>query len=113
MTRTSNVLELPAARLPVAMQTLAELGLDANTWRVLTESIFPGAKTADGILLGSKHLAVPARSLRQLSVRQLFGTAEQEVDPIGSVAISGDVAFTAYMTVIDGTSQDPVFVMPE
>jgi hypothetical protein len=68
---------------------------------------------SDGILLGSKHLAVPARSLRQLSVRQLFGTAEQEVDPVGSVAISGDVAFTAYMTVIDGTSQDPVFVMPE
>jgi phage recombination protein Bet len=55
MTRTSNVLELPAARLPVAMQTLAELGLDANTWRVLTESIFPGAKTADGILLAVRY----------------------------------------------------------
>jgi phage recombination protein Bet len=55
MTRTSNVLELPAARLPVAMQTLAELGLDANTWRVLTESIFPGARTADGILLAVRY----------------------------------------------------------
>jgi phage recombination protein Bet len=37
------------------MQTLAELGLDANTWRVLTESIFPGAKTADGILLAVRY----------------------------------------------------------
>jgi phage recombination protein Bet len=55
MTKTSNVLELPAARLPVAMQTLAELGLDANTWRVLTESIFPGARTADGILLAVRY----------------------------------------------------------
>jgi hypothetical protein len=68
---------------------------------------------ADGMLLGSSSLAVPARSLRQLSTRELFGSMDRLVDPVGSVEISADVAFAAYMTVIDGTSQDPVFVMPD
>ncbi|MBK1630655.1 phage recombination protein Bet [Thiohalocapsa halophila] len=43
------------ARFPISQTALNELGLDANTWRVLTDSIFPSAKTADGIALAVRY----------------------------------------------------------
>jgi phage recombination protein Bet len=45
----------PAARLAICDAVLAELNLDRGTWRVLTESIFPSAKTAEGILLAVRY----------------------------------------------------------
>ena len=36
-----------------------------------------------------------------------------EPDPAGSIVVSGDRPYLTYMTVIDGSSQDPVFVMPQ
>jgi len=42
-------------RLAIPENTLTELGLDRNTWKVLTESIFPSAKTAEGILLAVRY----------------------------------------------------------
>ncbi|WP_020504238.1 phage recombination protein Bet [Lamprocystis purpurea] len=44
-----------ADRLAVPAAALAELGLDAGTWKVLTESIFPSAKTAEGVLLAVRY----------------------------------------------------------
>ena len=43
------------ARLPISQTALDELGLDANTWRVLSDSIFPSARTADGIALAVRY----------------------------------------------------------
>ena len=45
----------PSARLAISDAVLAELNLDHGTWRVLTESIFPSAKTAEGILLAVRY----------------------------------------------------------
>lgn len=44
-----------APRLGITNTVLKELGLDLNAWRVLTESIFPSAKTAEGILLAVRY----------------------------------------------------------
>jgi hypothetical protein len=42
-------------RLAASQSALIELGLDLNTWRVLTDSIFPSAKTAEGVLLAVRY----------------------------------------------------------
>jgi phage recombination protein Bet len=42
-------------RIPISQPALDELGLEAGTWRVLTDSIFPSAKTADGIALAVRY----------------------------------------------------------
>ena len=44
-----------SSRLAINNNALAELGLDLNTWQVLTDSIFPSAKTAEGILLAVRY----------------------------------------------------------
>ncbi|MCU0234620.1 MAG: hypothetical protein MUE90_11405 [Thermoanaerobaculales bacterium] len=68
---------------------------------------------ADGSLLASRAVDVPPRSLRQWTVQQLFGSAFRAPEPAGSLLVSADGPFLAYLTVIDGSSQDPVFVMPQ
>jgi phage recombination protein Bet len=42
-------------RLPVAPTALAEIGVDPGTWKVLVESIFPSAKTAEGVGLAVRY----------------------------------------------------------
>ena len=42
-------------RIPVATAVLAEIGLDPSTWAVLTDSIFPSAKTPEGIVLAVRY----------------------------------------------------------
>ena len=42
-------------RLAISPVVLKELGLDENTWRVLTDSIFPSAKTAEGVMLAVRY----------------------------------------------------------
>jgi hypothetical protein len=70
-------------------------------------------RDAGGTLIATAFRSVEPRSLRQLSVEKLFGSSIAVPDPVGSIVVSGDGDFLAYLTVIDGTSQDPVFVMPK
>jgi phage recombination protein Bet len=51
----ADVETLPAVRLPAPAAALTELGLDVGTWKVLTESIFPSAKTPEGVLLAVRY----------------------------------------------------------
>jgi phage recombination protein Bet len=44
-----------ADRLIAPAGALSELGLAAGTWKVLIESIFPSAKTAEGVLLAVRY----------------------------------------------------------
>ncbi len=46
---------LVPCRLPVASQTLAHIGLDPGTWAVLTDSIFPSARTPEGVMLAVRY----------------------------------------------------------
>ncbi len=66
----------------------------------------------DGTQRATSFVTVPARSLKQRSVEQIFVGAPFP-DPVGMITVESDVPFLAYLTVIDGTSQDPVFVMPQ
>lgn len=69
---------------------------------------------ADGSILAEASVAVEPRSMRQLSVEKIFGSSGYPIpDPVGAITVEGAGAYLAYMTVIDGTSQDPVFVMPK
>ncbi|NEX21509.1 recombinase [Thiorhodococcus mannitoliphagus] len=54
-TQLKTTTPAPDLRLAISDSTLAELGLDFNAWKVLTESIFPSAKTAEGILLAVRY----------------------------------------------------------
>jgi hypothetical protein len=66
-----------------------------------------GAEHAD------TYVNVPARSMRQWSLESLFGPSEVEkLDPTGSVVLDSDADYFAYLVVIDGSSQDPVFYLP-
>ena len=69
-------------------------------------------RSDDGMQIAQRFLSVPPRTLRQLSIEQIFGSSVTVPDPIGTIVVSSDRPFLTYMTVIDGTSQDPVFVMP-
>ncbi len=67
----------------------------------------------NGSVAAEATVNLPASSFLQRSVPQLFGAGGFPVpDPVGTIVIRGDGEFLAYLTVIDGTSQDPVFVMP-
>jgi hypothetical protein len=66
-----------------------------------------------GTLRGSAFKTVAPRTLKQWSIGKLFGRGFVEPDPAGSIVVTGDRPYLTYMTVIDGSSQDPVFVMPQ
>jgi hypothetical protein len=66
----------------------------------------------NGAVAAEASIRVNPRSLRQRSLEQLFGGGFQPPDPVGTLVVEGDGDFLAYLTVIDGTSQDPIFVMP-
>lgn len=70
-------------------------------------------RSAGGTLLDSASVTVPPRTLRQLSVGKIFKGDYDDPDPAGSIVINANTPYLVYMTVIDGTSQDPVFVMPQ
>jgi hypothetical protein len=70
-------------------------------------------RNGDGSRLASRTLDVPPRTVRQWSVQQLFSSGYRDPDPVGAVLVSANDDALAYMTIIDGTSQDPVFVMPQ
>ncbi|MFE8035247.1 phage recombination protein Bet [Thiohalocapsa marina] len=68
---------LVPSRLPVAPSVLAEIGLDAGTWAVLADSIFPNAKTPEGVILAVRYCQ--ARGLdvmkRPVHVVSMWSTA--------------------------------------
>jgi hypothetical protein len=66
---------------------------------------------SDGVLLAREFVNVPPRTLRQLTMNQLFGNQVSPPRPVGSLVVSSGTEFLAYLTVIDGTSQDPMFIM--
>ena len=66
-----------------------------------------------GTLRGTAFRTVPPRTMQQWGVGMLFGNGFVEPDPAGSVVVSANSPYLAYMTIIDGSSQDPVFVMPQ
>jgi hypothetical protein len=68
-------------------------------------------RNADGILLAKEFVEVPPRTLTQYSLNKLFGNNVTKPNPVGSLVAASGEPFRAYLTVIDGTSQDPVFVM--
>jgi len=66
-----------------------------------------------GQVIATGFVSLKPRSMRQRSVEQIFGLSEADTpDPVGTITVEGDNPFLTYLTVIDGTSQDPVFVMP-
>jgi hypothetical protein len=80
-----------------------------NAWTTLEFRLRDG----DGILLGKEFVEVPPRTLTQLSLNNLFGNNVGKPDPAGSLVVVGSDRYIAYLTVIDGSSQDPVFIMPQ
>jgi hypothetical protein len=70
-------------------------------------------RDADGILLAREFVEVPPRTLAQYSLNKVFGNNVAKPDPVGSLAVSSGEPFRAYLTVIDGTSQDPLFIMSQ
>jgi hypothetical protein len=68
-------------------------------------------RDADGMLLGKTFVEVPPRTLQQWSLESLFGKKTALPDPVGSLVVASATEFYAYLTVIDGTSQDPLFTM--
>jgi hypothetical protein len=46
---------LPACRLAITQTALATVGIEFSTWQVLVDSIFPSAKTVEGILLAVRY----------------------------------------------------------
>lgn len=68
---------LVPSRLPVAPTVLAEIGLDAGTWAVLADSIFPNAKTPERVILAVRYCQ--ARGLdvmkRPVHVVSIWSTA--------------------------------------
>jgi hypothetical protein len=66
-----------------------------------------------GTLLATAFKSVAPRTLQQWSVGKLFGSAYEKPEPAGSIVVTANRPYITYMTVIDGSSQDPVFVMPQ
>ena len=52
--------------------------------------------------------------MRQWSVATLFGNdLLWKPDPAGSLEVDADADFYTYLVAIDGTSQDPILIVPE
>jgi hypothetical protein len=97
---------LPGVRMKEDYRTNVGV-VTGNAWATVEFRL----RDADGMLLGQKFLEVPPRTLRQMSLEQLFGKKVQLPDPVGSLVVTSATEFYAYLTVIDGTSQDPLFMM--
>jgi len=97
---------LPGVRMRDGFRTAVGV-VTGDAWATIEFRL----RDADGILLKQEFVEVPPRTLTQLSMNKLFGNNVTKPDPIGSLAVSSGTEFLTYLTVIDGTSQDPVFVM--
>jgi hypothetical protein len=66
-----------------------------------------------GTLRSSAFKTVPPRTMQQWGMEKLFGSSFVKPDPAGSIVVSASRPYLTYLTVVDGSSQDPVFVMPQ
>jgi phage recombination protein Bet len=80
---------LPDVRLAAPSTALAELGIDVGTWKVLTESIFPSAKTPEGVLLAVRYCQARKLDIMRRPVH---------VVPMWSKALGREVETTAART---------------
>jgi hypothetical protein len=103
----SGQIVLPGVRTRQGFRTNVGV-VTGDAWATVQLGLFD----ADGVLLAERFLGVPPRALKQLSVERLFGDDVADPDPVGSLVVTSGEEFLAYLTVIDGSSQDPVFVMP-
>jgi hypothetical protein len=62
----------------------------------------------DGTVLKERDLTLAAKALRQFTLEQLF-PGYPDPDPVGSITITTDAPLLCYISVVDGTSQDPIF----
>jgi hypothetical protein len=60
-----------------------------------------------GTLRASALKTVPPRTMQQWGVGKLFGSGFLAPDPAGSIVVSANRPYLTYMTVVDGSSQDP------
>jgi hypothetical protein len=68
-------------------------------------------RDADGRLLGTaESVWVAPRSLLQLSLAAAFPGAPMPAE-VGSIEVVPDGPLAAYLSVVDGSSQDPVLVL--
>jgi hypothetical protein len=102
----SGQVVLPGVRMLNGFRTNVGV-VTGNAWATVEFRL----RDSDGILLGQELLEIPPRTLKQLSINKIFGNNVQSVDPVGSLVVSSGTEFLAYLTVIDGTSQDPLFMM--
>lgn len=65
--------------------------------------------TNGAVLATNAAIWVPPRTLYQASLGDLFGGAKP--NPVGAVEISTNAPLGAYLSVIDGLSQDPILVL--
>jgi len=105
---SSGEVVLPGVRLVDGFRTNLGLVTGDSATNFVIE-----VRAGDGSLEAITRLRVKPRTLRQLSVESLFGSEFPiPILPVGSIVVRGDAGFLAYLTVVDGSSQDPIFVMP-
>jgi hypothetical protein len=103
-----DVTVLPGVRVRDGFRTNVGV-VTGETWA----SVRLRLRDHNGIEHADTYVSVPARSMRQWSVDGLFGAAHvKNLDPTGSLVVDSDADFFAYLVVIDGSSQDPVFFLP-
>jgi len=108
---------IPVAGVSAARRTLAGVRVDATTRTNLgLASLANGAtadlvlRDADGTVLGVRQgFWIPPRSVVQLSFADAFPGAAPP-DPVGSIEVVPYAPLVAYLSIVDGTSQDPSFV---
>lgn len=62
----------------------------------------------DGSVLAQRQLSMPAHTLRQYALTKLFPGADDPY-PAGAVTVSTSAPLMGYISVIDGSSEDPVY----
>jgi hypothetical protein len=97
---------LPGVRMRDGFRTNVGV-VTGNAWATFEFRL----RDSDGQLLANEFLEVPPRTLTQLSVNKIFGNQVAKPNPVGSIVVSSGTEFLAYLTVIDGSSQDPLFMM--
>ncbi len=97
---------LPGVRMRSGFRTNVGV-VTGNAWATMEFRL----RDSDGILLAQKIVEVPPRTLKQWSLEGLFGGNVPKPDPVGSLVVASATEFYAYLTVIDGSSQDPLFTM--
>jgi len=68
-------------------------------------------RNQNGVELAEVWKSVPPRTVRQWNVTALFPDVTMP-DPAGSLVVDSHLPFIAYLVVLDGTSQDPMFFLP-